>query len=78
MSVSSRNPDSGNFYWLLGHASFALAAASGTPSNAAYHDAIHWLERSVQDSPDRWYFRAQLISAYSLTGQLEIVKRKRI
>jgi len=68
-----RGPDPGNFYWLLGRAYFTLATASGTPPEAVakrYHDAIYWLQKSVQESPDRWYVRAHLISAYALTGRL--------
>jgi len=57
----------------LGRAYFTLATASGTPPEAVakrYHDAIYWLQKSVQESPDRWYVRAHLISAYALTGRL--------
>ena len=73
MTLSPRDPDPGNFYWLLGRAYFTLATASGTPPEAVakrYHDAIYWLQKSVQESPDRWYVRAHLISAYALTGRL--------
>jgi adenylate cyclase len=73
MTLSPRDPDPGNFYWLLGRAYFTLATASDTPPEAIakrYKDAIHWLQKSVQESPDRWYVRAHLISAYALTGRL--------
>jgi TolB-like protein len=73
MTLSPRDPDPGNFYWLLGRAYFTLATASSTPPEAVakhYHDAIHWLQKSVQESPERWYVSAHLISAYALTGRL--------
>ena len=73
MALSPRDPDPGNFYWPLGRAYFSLAIAPGTPQEAAgkdYDHAIHWLKKSVQESPDRWYVMAHLISAYALAGRL--------
>jgi adenylate cyclase len=73
MTLSPRDPDPGNFHWALGRAYFSVATAPGTPPEAAgkhYDDAIHWLQKSVQESPGRWYVRAHLISAYALAGRL--------
>ena len=73
MTLSPRYPDPGNFYWLLGRAYFTLATASGIPAEAVakhYHDAIDWLQKSAKASPERWYVRAHLISAYALAGRL--------
>ncbi len=74
MTLSPRYPDPGNFYWLLGRAYFTLATVSGTPPEDVdkhYRDAIQCLQKSVQESPERWYVRAHLIGAYALAGRLE-------
>jgi tetratricopeptide (TPR) repeat protein len=73
MTLSPRDPDPGNFYWLLGRAYFTLATASGIPPEVVakhYHDAIQSLDKSVKESPERWYVRAHLIGAYALAGRL--------
>jgi adenylate cyclase len=70
-TLDLHDADLGNFYWLLGRAYFTLAAGSGTPPAAAaeyYHDAIQWLQKCVQENPERWYVRAYLIGAYALAG----------
>jgi adenylate cyclase len=66
--------DPGNFYWLMGRAYFSLATAPDTLPEAAtkhYDNAIHWLQKSVEESPERWYVRAHLIGAYALAERLE-------
>jgi tetratricopeptide (TPR) repeat protein len=73
IDLSPRDPDLGAFYFSIGRAYFTVAAASGTPSEAAvrdYGNATEWLQKSVQERPTTWYTRAYLISAYSLTGRI--------
>jgi adenylate cyclase len=73
MDLDLRDADLGNFYWLLGRAYFTLASASTTRRkdvNKYYHTAIHWLQKCVEENPERWYVRAHLIGAYALAGQL--------
>jgi len=36
-----------------------------------YKDAIHWLQKSVEERPTTWFSWAHLISAYALTGRLQ-------
>jgi tetratricopeptide (TPR) repeat protein len=79
VDLGLRGADSDNLNWLLGRAYFSLATVPGTlPEVAAKHydHAIHWLQKSVQESPDRWYVRAHLIGAYALAGRLEESKAK--
>jgi tetratricopeptide (TPR) repeat protein len=66
-TLDSSGTDPGNLSWLRGRAYFTLAACSGAKY---YDDAIHWLQKCVQENPERWYVRAHLIGAYALAGQL--------
>lgn len=61
IALSPRDPDLGLFYWFMGHAYFAMKD---------YDNAIHWIEKSVQERPAVWTSRAYLIAAYALTGRL--------
>jgi hypothetical protein len=81
VDLGPRGADSDNLNWLLGRAYFSLAEAErpktatapDTPSEAAakhYDHAIHWLQKSVDESPGRWYVRAHLIGAYARAGRL--------
>jgi adenylate cyclase len=74
MDLDLRDTDRGNFYWLLGRAYFTLASAPSTPREDVakyYHNAIHWLQKCVEENPERWYVRAHLIGAYARAGRLE-------
>jgi adenylate cyclase len=74
IDLSPRDPDLGAFYFSMGRAYFTMAATSGTRPEAAandYDNAIHRLQKSVQERPTTWFNRAFLISAYALTGRLE-------
>jgi TolB-like protein/Flp pilus assembly protein TadD len=61
IDLSPRDPDLGLFYWFKGHAYFAMKD---------YDNAIHWVQKSVEERPAVWSSRAYLISAYALTGRL--------
>lgn len=65
ISLSPRDPYLGMFYWVIGRAYFVTND---------YEDAIVWLRKSVQMSPDRWYSRAYLLSAYKLADRNEEAK----
>jgi tetratricopeptide (TPR) repeat protein len=52
----------GMFDWVIGRAYFVMQD---------YDNAIVWLRKSVQISPDRWYSRAYLLAAYGLTNRHE-------
>jgi adenylate cyclase len=73
MTLDPRGTDPGNLSWLVGRTYFTLAARSGTRPKVAkyYDDAIRWLEKCVQENPERWYVRAHLIGAYALAGRLK-------
>jgi tetratricopeptide (TPR) repeat protein len=73
MDLDLRDADLGNLYWLLGRAYFTLASASTIPRKDVakyYHNAIHWLQKCVEEDPGHWYVRAHLIGAYALAGRL--------
>jgi tetratricopeptide (TPR) repeat protein len=59
--LSPLDPDLGSFYWVTGRAYFMMKD---------YDNAIHWLEKSVQEMPTAWETRAYLIGAYALTERL--------
>ena len=60
IALSPRDPVIGIFYWILGRAYFVLKN---------YDDAIVWLRKSVELTPNVWYNRAYLLAAYALTGR---------
>jgi class 3 adenylate cyclase/TolB-like protein/Flp pilus assembly protein TadD len=60
IDLSPRDPELGKFYSIMGRAYFHIKD---------YDDAIHWLQKSVQERPKTWFTRAYLISAYALTGR---------
>lgn len=62
IALSPRDPYMGMFDWVIGRAYFVMQD---------YDNAIVWLRKSVQMSPDRWYSRAYLVSALALTERHE-------
>ena len=60
IALSPRDPYMGMFDWVIGRAYFVMQD---------YENAIVWLRKSVQMSPDRWYNRAYLVGAYALVGR---------
>ena len=74
VDLGQRGADSDNLNWLFGRAYFSLATDPDTLPEAAakyYDNAIYWLQKSVEQSPERWYVRAHLIGAYALAKRLE-------
>jgi tetratricopeptide (TPR) repeat protein len=61
IKLSPLDPDLGRFYWIMGRAYF---------TQGKYDKAIENLQQSIQLRPPTWFIRAQLISAYALTQQL--------
>jgi TolB-like protein/Flp pilus assembly protein TadD len=62
IDLSPRDPELGKLYSIMGRAYFHVKD---------YDNAIHWLQKSVQERPTAWVTRAYLISAYVLTKRLE-------
>jgi adenylate cyclase len=62
IALSPRDPILGVFYWIIGRAYFVMAN---------YNDAIIWLRKSVELTPDYWYSEAYLLAAYALTMRLQ-------
>jgi tetratricopeptide (TPR) repeat protein len=61
IKLSPLDPDLGRFYWIMGRAYF---------TQGKYDKAMENLQQSIQLRPPTWFIRAQLISAYALTQQL--------
>jgi adenylate cyclase len=64
--LSPFDPSLGQFYWILGRASFYAED---------YQEAINWLQKSVAVRPNLWYNRLFLVSAYELSGDTNQAKR---
>jgi tetratricopeptide (TPR) repeat protein len=62
IQLSPRDPSRGAFYWILGRAHFFMQS---------YHDAIAWLQNSIDEKFDIIYNRLYLVSAYALIGSQE-------
>ena len=59
--LSRGDPELGLFDWFKGRAYFHMKD---------YDQAIHWLQKSVDERPTTWFSWAHLISAYALKDQL--------
>jgi adenylate cyclase len=59
ITLSPRDPNLGNFYWIIGRAYFVMRD---------YENAIVWLRKSVEMTTV-WYSRAYLLAAYALTDR---------
>ena len=62
IALSPRDPYAGMFYWVIGRAYFVMQN---------YDDAIVWLRKAVEVSPNVWYSRAYLLAAYAHLGRHE-------
>jgi adenylate cyclase len=62
IALSPRDPYMAMFDWVIGRAYFVMRD---------YENAVVWLRKSVQMSPDRWYSRAYLLAALALTERHE-------
>ena len=60
ITLSPRDPNLGNFYWVIGRAYFVVRD---------YDNAIVWLRKSVELATTVWFSRAYLLAAYALTNR---------
>jgi adenylate cyclase len=60
ITLSPRDPNLGNFYWVIGRAYFVMRD---------YDNAIVWLRKSVELATTVWFSRAYLLAAYALTDR---------
>jgi tetratricopeptide (TPR) repeat protein len=60
IALSPSDPHIGEFHWVIGRAYFLMKD---------YENAIVWLRMAVELTPNLWFSRAYLLSAYALTGR---------